>query len=118
MRAVPPARGVLPISAPPIENGWVEVEDGRIAAVGRRAGLYALPSAGLDTPSAKGDAPAPSVAILPGLVNAHTHLELSYLRERIPPAPGFGRWVRAVMETRRQYPDPADPAILGPAREA
>lgn len=102
-RTIHRARWVLPISQPPIENGWVEVEDGRVVRCGRSGGA---------------DAPPPSIAILPGLVNAHTHLELSYLHGRIPPAPGFGQWVRAVMEMRRRYPDPADPAIIEPARES
>ena len=36
-------------------------------------------------------------AVLPGLVNAHTHLELSWLRGRIPETDGFPRldWIRA-----------------------
>ena len=35
------------------------------------------------------------VAMLPGLVNAHTHLELSYLRDEVPPAAEFVDWIRA-----------------------
>ncbi len=61
---------------------------------------------------------ASNVAILPGLVNAHTHLELSYLRNRVPPAARFSDWIRTVIATRRQYPDPAAPEILDAAREA
>jgi aminodeoxyfutalosine deaminase len=95
---------VLPIARPAIRNGWIAIEDGRIADVG------------------KGVAPAAvdlgRVALLPGLVNAHTHLELSYLHERIPPAESFGRWVRDVMKARRAYPNPADEQILAPARAA
>ena len=53
---------VLPVVAPPIRDGAVAIEDGRIAAVGTRAEL----GAGLDYPDA---------AILPGFVNAHSHLE-------------------------------------------
>jgi cytosine/adenosine deaminase-related metal-dependent hydrolase len=90
---------VLPIAQPPIEGGWVAVEHGRIASVGRGVG--------------PGDAhDLGSVAILPGLVNAHTHLELSYLRDLVPPSPSFVGWIRGVMGARRQRVDPRAPAIL------
>ncbi|MGZ4431892.1 MAG: amidohydrolase family protein, partial [Gaiellales bacterium] len=52
---------VLPVDGAPIRDGWVEVEDGRIAAVGA-------------TPR-DADERFPESVILPGLVNAHTHLE-------------------------------------------
>jgi cytosine/adenosine deaminase-related metal-dependent hydrolase len=96
------AAWVLPVSAPPIRGGWVAVEDGRITDVGRgpRAASVHL-----------GD-----VVILPSLVNAHTHLELSYLRGVIPRATRFLDWIRAVMAARRTYIDPADPVILSAAR--
>ena len=42
----------------------------------------------------------------PALVNAHTHLELSYLHGRIPPAPSFLDWVRPMLAARRRSPDP------------
>lgn len=87
-----------------LRDAAVTVDAGRIAAV-----HIAPPANAIDLPR---------TVILPGLVNAHTHLELSYLHGRIPPTPSFGEWVRAVMETRRQYPDPADPRILEPARAA
>ena len=104
------AAWLLPISQPPIENGWVEIQAGRILAVG---GPNDEPRTAHRAPRAQR-----RIAILPGLVNAHTHLELSYLHGRIPPAPSFGKWVSAVMKTRSQYPDPEAPAILGPARQA
>ncbi len=43
---------------------------------------------------------------MPALVNAHTHLELSYLRHQVPPSRSFGAWVRTLVEVRRRYPDP------------
>ena len=49
---------------------------------------------------------------MPGLVNAHTHLELSYLQGQVPAGSTFVAWIRAVMAARRQYPDPKAPAIL------
>jgi cytosine/adenosine deaminase-related metal-dependent hydrolase len=52
------------------------------------------------------------VAVLPGLVNAHTHLELSYLRDEVPPASSFVTWIRGVMAARRRRPSPTDPVIL------
>ena len=63
------ARQVLPVSAPPVEDGAVAVEQGRVTAVGHRGEL--LRSAGADVEIRDlGDA-----VILPGLVNAHTHLD-------------------------------------------
>lgn len=96
------AKWVVPIAAPPVEDGWVSVEQGRIREIG------------------SGPPPAPPVdlgrvAILPALVNAHTHLELSYLRERVPPAGTFADWIREVMRLRREQADPADPRIVAAA---
>ena len=51
-------------------------------------------------------------------MNAHTHLELSYLRAVVPPAQRFVDWIRGVMEARRTVPDPRDPSILDAARLA
>jgi len=52
------------------------------------------------------------VAILPGLVNAHTHLELSYLRDEVSPASEFVTWIRGVISARRRQPDPRAPEIM------
>jgi cytosine/adenosine deaminase-related metal-dependent hydrolase len=49
---------------------------------------------------------------MPGLVNAHTHLELSYLRDEVPPASEFVTWIRDVMAACRRRPDPQSPEIL------
>jgi cytosine/adenosine deaminase-related metal-dependent hydrolase len=82
------ARWVLPISEPPIENGWVSVSDGRIVAVG--AGRPA------DLTDDLGD-----VALMPGLVNAHTHLELSWLAGQVPPASSMDAWISTLVGVRR-----------------
>jgi cytosine/adenosine deaminase-related metal-dependent hydrolase len=97
------AAWVLPISEPPIRDGWVAIDRGRVAAVGRRA-----PSGIGDT-----DVDLGRVVLMPGLVNAHTHLELSYLRDEVAPASEFVTWIRGVMAARRRWPDPSAPEILG-----
>jgi aminodeoxyfutalosine deaminase len=98
------AAWLLPISDDPVRDGWVAVENGRIVA------------SGSDTAPAVID--LGNVVILPALVNAHTHFELSYLRGAIPPSARFLDWVRPLIAARRRYPDPADPRILDHARRA
>ncbi len=82
------ARHVLPIAADPIENGWVRIERGRIAAIG--CGQPSGPAHDL------GDA-----IILPGLVNAHTHLEFSDLDRPLPSGGGLPAWIERVVAMRR-----------------
>src|SRR6185503_461148 len=101
------AAWVLPIAEPAIRNGWIAVDRGRIAAYGSLgpAGRRGLADGAREVDL--GD-----VVVLPGLCNAHTHLELSYLRDEVPPASEFVTWIRGVMAARRQRPDPSGPEIL------
>ncbi|MGQ0733046.1 MAG: amidohydrolase family protein [Acidobacteriota bacterium] len=56
---------------------------------------------------------------MPALVNAHTHLELSWLRGRVPPAASFIDWVTRLVVTRGGRHESADdPAVLDAARQA
>jgi len=96
------AEWLLPIVDGPLANGWVAVEDGRIAGAGSGPHRDAIDLG--------------RVAILPALVNAHTHLELSYLRGAIPPASRFLDWVTAIMAARRAQPNPDASEILAAAR--
>lgn len=60
-------------------------------------------------------------AILPGLVNAHTHLELSWMRDQVAPASTMPQWVERLMALRRTVGhEPAEPIVNGvrDAREA
>ena len=78
---------ILPISDAPIGRGVVAIDEGRIVSV--------------ETGGSAADVALGRVAILPGLVNAHAHLELSYLHRRIPPAERFLDWVRPMLAARR-----------------
>lgn len=105
------AAWVLPIDRPPIRDGWVVIDRDRVVAVGSAAsdsGSGTDPSDEVELGSA---------AIMPGLVNAHTHLELSHMRDEIPPASGFVTWVRDVMAARRRRPDPRSAEIMDGVRQ-
>lgn len=67
------ARWVLPVSSPPIIDGALAVSGDEIVAVGSRAALIAqFPEAAVRD---FGES-----AIIPGLVNSHSHLELTVMR--------------------------------------
>jgi cytosine/adenosine deaminase-related metal-dependent hydrolase len=73
MTAIYSARWLLPISSPAIENGAVAVDGETIAGVGNRKDIVAR------FPNALAIDFGTSV-LLPGLVNAHSHLELTVMR--------------------------------------
>ena len=98
------AEWVLPMTGEPRHRASISIENGRIAAIGEAAAAEAEDLG--------------RMAIMPALVNAHTHLELSYLRGRVPRTERFLDWIRTIMAARREYPDPADPDIVAAARRA
>lgn len=83
------ASWVLPMGGPPVANGAVAVAGDRITFVGAAA-----------------DAPAGHVvdlgdaALMPGLVNVHTHLELTPLRHLLEGL-DFAQWIRTLTHLRR-----------------
>ena len=102
------AAWVCPIATPPLREGWVHVVDGRVAAVG----------AGRDVPDSPHTLDLGPVALLPGLVNAHTHLELSWLRGRVPPSADFLGWVGQLMAARQSFERADDPVVMAPIEAA
>ena len=102
MTTIYTARWVLPVSDPPIEHGAVVVEGERIAAVGPRAEIVErFPQSKLET---FGEA-----VILPGLINTHTHLELTALRGYLENEErDFFAWLRKLTVARLQLLTPDD----------
>lgn len=95
------ARWVVPIIGAPIENGFVEIAEGRIVRVGK------VPTAAMFAGGPIQD--LGDVAILPGLVNAHTHLEFSDLESPIgPPGRELAEWIVDVVGARRVAAERSD----------
>ena len=90
---------VLPMNAPSTTPGWLDVTADTIVAVGAA-------SSGAGRTLDLGHA-----VVLPGLVNAHTHLELSHLRGRVAPAGSFVDWVQALLVERAAQPA-ATPGVI------
>jgi cytosine/adenosine deaminase-related metal-dependent hydrolase len=83
------ARYVFPVESPPIAGGLVTIKNGRIARVAPADGQTA-------------DLDLGNTAILPGFVNAHTHLELSSLGQWTPgTVEDEIDWLSRVIDQRR-----------------
>src|SRR5207245_7908738 len=82
------AQFVHPVTAPPISDGAVLVDDrGTIAAVG--------PNAVVPTPPGARALEFPHARLLPGLVNTHTHLERPHLMGKSTERE-FAGWIRGL----------------------
>jgi len=101
------ARWVVPIATPPLEGGTVITEKDRIVWVGPRD----------HAPPGGRDEELGESIITPGLVNAHTHLELTMMRGFLEELP-FVQWVRTLTRARAEVlavADLRDAALLGVA---
>src|SRR2546421_608771 len=99
------ARSVHPVTAPPIQDGAVLVDvGGRIAAIG--------PNSQVPTPPEVEALEFPAAVLVPGLVNCHTHLELTHLAGRNAER-DFVQWIRAI----RTLKDATPPAEFSRAAE-
>ena len=91
------ARFVLPISSDPIENGAVAVDENRIAAVGTRPEIEAR-YGGCEIEDF-GEA-----VITPGMVNCHSHLELTGLRNALDDVEhDFRSWLLRLNKLRSEF---------------
>lgn len=90
---------LLPVAAPPVAGGAIAVAEGRIVDLGTLTELRVRHSAPVQE--------FPGCVIMPGLVNAHTHLELTHfpawkLRKGIDYSPRtYVDWVIQVIKIRR-----------------
>ncbi|GAB4180470.1 MAG: amidohydrolase family protein [Terrimicrobiaceae bacterium] len=98
MKRILRARQVLPVSSPPIEDGVVVVDEGRVEAFGRWADLQGL--CGDGEVEDLGDS-----VLLPGFVNAHCHLDYTCMRGAILPPRDFASWIRRINELKRTLTD-------------
>jgi len=100
---------VFPGSRPPIRDGALLVENGRIAAVGT------LSEIGRDNPGVEA-CYFPRHTIIPGAVNTHAHL--GFLRGNEPPGGSFSRWVTELVARLPERDTWLSEAARGSAREA
>ncbi|HEX8371629.1 MAG TPA: amidohydrolase family protein [Chthoniobacterales bacterium] len=91
------ARYLVSMDAPPVEDGGLLVEGDEIVAVGKFRDLAAHQSA---TAVDLGE-----VILMPGLINAHCHLEYSSLRHLIFSQSSFTKWIQRINAAKRNLTD-------------
>src|SRR5215471_13629135 len=82
------ARTVVTMDEPPIENGAIAVSGNRIVDAGNFDEIKARHAGKVIDLGEQ--------ALLPGLINAHCHLDYTCLHGKIPPQKAFSDWIRAI----------------------
>lgn len=89
------SRFVLPISAPPIENGALALSGDRIIAVGKWIEVKR---------GASGEVVDLGEAVLlPGLINAHCHCDYTNMAGMLSPRGSFSDWIKAIVTLKAQW---------------
>jgi cytosine/adenosine deaminase-related metal-dependent hydrolase len=86
------ARVVVTMDGPPHSDGAVLIEGNRIVGVGRAEEFAQRAEAVLDLGGR---------VLLPGLINAHCHLDYTMMRHAISPSPSFTQWVKRINAIKR-----------------
>ncbi len=81
------ARIVVTMNGAPIENGAVHVFNGRIVEVGTFSSVARANDDIIDLGNR---------VLVPGLINAHCHLDYTCLRDKMPRQKSFTNWIRAI----------------------
>ena len=93
------ARAVLTMNGPPIANGAVAISGNRILDVGTFPEVRAQISGEVIDLGEQ--------VLLPGLINAHCHLDYTCLRGKIPGPQSFTGWIESI-NAQKQKLSPAD----------
>ena len=91
------ARVVVPVSQPPIDNGAVLVSGSRICAVGPWREISKLPH--------RRTIDLGKTVLLPGLVNAHCHLDYTGMAGRFEPPRQFTDWIKQITTEKSHWSD-------------
>ena len=91
------ARNVVTMTGPPIEDGAVVVKANRVRAVGRFQDIAALYMGSVVDLGER--------VLMPGLINAHCHLDYTMLRRAIHPPKSFTQWVQRINALKRSFSD-------------
>ena len=86
------ARAIATMDGPPVENGAVAISGDRIVDVGKFDQIKTRNSGAVVDFGEQ--------ALLPGLINAHCHLDYTCLRGKIPRQKSFPDWIRAINEEK------------------
>ena len=98
------SRVVIPVSGPPIHDGAVVVTNNTIAAIGPFAEIRAAHTGEVTDLGEQ--------VLMPGLVNAHCHLDYSMMRRAIQPQRSFTEWIGRINALKRSLgPDDYRAAI-------
>jgi aminodeoxyfutalosine deaminase len=90
-------RTLVTMDGTPIDNGAFVVDGRRFVRAGRAAEVLTGP----DGESVD----LGEVAVMPGLINAHCHLDYTLMRGAILPAKSFSRWVKRINALKRSLTD-------------
>ncbi|MDB6064604.1 MAG: Amidohydrolase [Pedosphaera sp.] len=101
------ARVVLPISQPPIKDGAVSIAGNRIVSV---RPWKSVPASDRARAVDLGE-----VVLLPGLVNAHCHLDYTAMAGQLAPPSGFVDWLKLITTNKAgwMYSDFAESWVAG-----
>src|SRR5215471_9481687 len=88
------ARVVLPVSRPPIENGAVLISGNRVTSVGRWKDLSRSGAEIIDLGEQ---------VLMPGLVNAHCHLDYTNMAGLFPPPKYFSDWIKTITAAKADW---------------
>ena len=89
---------ILPVSSPAISNGGLLIDKGLVKEIFTQSQLIALGGSG-----SKPRFHLPNSVILPGLVNAHCHLDYTRMAGLIPPPASFTSWIHAIQGLKREW---------------
>ena len=88
------ARAVLPISQPPFENGAIRVSGNRVTEVGSWGQFSRHEDDVIDLGE---------TILLPGLINAHCHLDYTDMSGQMPPQKSFTDWIQLMLAAKAEW---------------